>query len=147
MNAFTNLEGEISKQGYLNIRIDLSSIQTNNSKRNLLIQDVLLETRNFNEGTISISLGKDFLTVLEINKTTEITVSGTLMFHGAIQNVTMVLSLTRLINDFLLVNTHEPIVLQLENFDLARGLKKLKREKSFETVTNEVPVTFNMFFK
>lgn len=146
VNSFTNMTGSISKQGYVNIWIDLSSIETHNSQRNLLIQDLFLETKNFNEGTISTSLGTQFLDVLEYNKTTEVAVTGVFMLHGALHNVNIKLALTRLKNDFLVIRTYEPIILELENYDLSQGLKRLKRVKSFEYLSNKVPVSFNMFF-
>lgn len=146
VNSFSNMDGSISDQGKFALSIDLSSIETNNSRRNILIQDLFFETRNFQEAFLSFDLGNNFLSNKQYNKAVKISVSATFMLNGVDQKVNIPLILIRLKNDFVLIKTFEPILLTLTDYNFSSGLERLRKEESFDNITSQVPVSLNLFF-
>jgi hypothetical protein len=146
VNSFSNMSGTISDQGKLNLKIDLSSIDTNNSNKNLMIQDLFLETKDFQEAELSLPLGSKFIDSLELSKATQMPVQGSFVLHGITQQIDLILLITRLKHNFLLIKTFEPVLLKLKDFGFADEIVKLRSLKDFKSITNTVPISFNLFF-
>jgi hypothetical protein len=146
VNSFSNMSGTISDQGELVLKIDLASIDTNNSIKNLLIQDLFLETRNFQEGELTIPLGNKFVDYLELSKATQIPIQATFVLHGITQQIDLILLITRLKHNFLLIKTYEPVLLKLTDFGFSAGIAKLRKFKDFKSITTIVPISLNLFF-
>ena len=133
VNSFSNMMGQITKLGNLKATIDLSSIDTKNSKKDLLIQDLLFETRRFNEASMSIDLGERFLNKLDLDlkNTIKTPVEVVFIFHGVVQKVTMKITITRLNNNFLVVKSYEPVILSLTDFNMDKGIALLSKKGFF----------------
>lgn len=147
VHSFTNMEGSILKNGNAQIKIDLTSVETHNSLRNLRLQDLLFETSKFPEANVSASLGKDFINALQINKATEVPVQATLNLHGFVKKIDTHLLVTRLKSNCLLITTIEPILISLKDFGFLEGLEKLRQTAELESISSTVSVSLNLFFR
>ena len=89
VNSFKNMAGSISSQGKLTFKVDLGSIDTNNAERNIIIQDLFLETQNYQEATLTADLGNNFLHSLVFGKAKHLSVDAQFMFHGVNQEINL----------------------------------------------------------
>ena len=147
VHFFNNMAGSISDQGQAIINIDLSSVETNNSLRNLQLQELFFETQRFQEAQISVNLGQSFLDSLKFDKATQITVEATLNLHGATRNINTTLLVTRLKNNCILVTTIVPIMVSLADFSFLEGLEKLRKIANLRIISNQIHVSLNLFFR
>ena len=147
VHSFSNMEGTISDQGKVLIKIDLSSVETNNSLRNLSLQDLFFETGKFHEATVSSTLGEDFISALKIDKAIAVPVQVRLNLHGVTKEIESTLLVTRLKTNCLLVTSIEPIIISLKDFGLLAGLEKLRRLGKLESISKNVAVSLNLFFR
>lgn len=147
VHSFSNMEGSISDKGKVLFKIDLTSVETNNSIRDLRLQDLLFETSKFPEATISTNLGEDFVSALEINKATEIPVHATLNLHGTTKEIETTLLVTRLETNCLLIVSIEPIRISLKDFGFLDGLAKLRQIAELDNISKTVFVSLNLFFR
>ncbi len=146
VKSFSNMSGTISDQGKLILKIDLGSIDTNNSSENLLIQDLFLETKFFQEAELSLSLGSKLIDSLQLSKATQLPIKATFDLHGITQHIDLTLLITRLKHNFLLIKTYEPVLLKLTDFGFSDGIEKLRQIKDFKSITTTVPISLNLFF-
>ena len=146
VNSFSNLYGSISDQGKLVLRVDLNSIDTSNSNRDIYLQDNFLETRSFQEGELSINLGKQFLNKLEISQASQMKLQGNFKLHGIDQKLEMTLLLTRLNDNFLIIKTFQPLSIKLSDFGYSEGIERLQKLETFKNITGTVPISLNLFF-
>jgi len=146
VNAFSNMFGTISDRGEMILKIDLSSIDTNNSSKNLLIQDLFLETRVYQEAELSLTLGSEFVDSLDFRKASKISIKGTFMLHGTTQNVELTFLITRLKYNFLLIKTYEPVLLNLTDFGFSDGIAKLRKLEDYKHIKETVLISLNLFF-
>lgn len=146
-HSFSNMEGTISVEGKVQIKIDLNSVDTNNSLRNLKLQDLFFETSKFQEATISSNLGGDFLSTLEVDKAIETPVQVKLNLHGVTKEIDSTLLVTRLKNNCLIVMSRDPIIISLKDFNFLPGLEKLRQFAKLESISKTVNVSLNLFFR
>ncbi len=147
VHSFSNMEGTISNQGNVLFKVDLSSVETHNSLRNIRLQEFLFETSKFQEATASINLDTDFLDELEFDIAKEIVIQVTLDLHGVTKEISTPVLVTRLKNNCLLVSTVKPIVFSLKDFGLLAGLEKLRQLAKLDSISNTVSVSLNLFFR
>ncbi len=124
----------------------MGSIDTNNSSENLLIQDLFLETKFFQEAELSLSLGSKLIDSLQLSKATQLPIKATFDLHGITQHIDLTLLITRLKHNFLLIKTYEPVLLKLTDFGFSDGIEKLRQIKDFKSITTTVPISLNLFF-
>jgi len=146
VHLFTNMEGTISDEGRVFFNIDLSSVQTNNSLRNLRLQDIFFETLKFPEATVTLDLNNDFLSQLKIDKANKVPVQASLFLHGITKNIETVLLVTRLKSGCLIVTSMDPIVISLKDFDLLNNLEKIRQLANLESISKTVTISVNLFF-
>ncbi len=147
VNSFNNMDSSISSQGELTFTLDLGSIDTNNSKRNVFIQDLFLETQTFQEASLTAKLGDSFIQSLDFGKAKQKTVNAQFTFHGATQNINLTLLIIRIQGDILIVKTFQPFLLKLTDYKLTDNLIKLRQSSSFENVTDFIPISLNLVYK
>ena len=146
VHLFSNMDGEISNEGDVVFKIDLSSVKTNNSLRNLRLQDVFFEAGQFPEAIVRLDLGENFLEKLEIEKANKIPVQAFLSLHGVTKKIETVLLVSRLKSGCLIVTSMDPIIISLKDFDLLNNLEKIRQLAKLESISKDITITVNLFF-
>jgi len=140
------MEGTISEQGNVLFKVDLSSVETNNSLRNLRLQDVFFETTRFPESTVSLDLGENFLSKLEVDKANQVPIQATLSLHGITKKIETTLLVTRLKSDCLIVTSMEPIAISLIDFNVLDNLEKIRQLAKLDSIPKVIIISLNLFF-
>jgi len=82
------------------------------------------------------------LSSLKANNTTKTTLSSQLSLHGQTVPVTLVVSVTKLTDGSLLVASIKPVIIKAADFDLVKGIDKLRQLAGLPSISTTVPVTF-----
>ena len=146
VHSFTNMDGTISDNGEATLKIDLASVETNNVHRNEQISKLIFDIENFHELLISIKLDKNQFASLAISSPVAMAVNTTISLHGISKKIRANLLVTRLQTGCLLINSLQPMIISLADFDLLDNLEKLRSIAKLKSISNTVPVTLNLFY-
>ena len=146
VHSFTNMDGSISENGEAVLKVDLASVETNNSLRNKRIRKIIFDTKNFQELLISIKLDADQLASLSVSSPVVMEVNTTISLHGISKEITATLLVTRLQTGCLLISSLHPVLISLADFGLLDNLEKLRLYAKLDSIANTVPVTINLFY-
>jgi len=139
---FKTLTGHVSDVGKFSLNIDLSSVDTSIAIRDQRMNEHLFETAKFSQATISGLVPSSLLSSLKANNTTKTTLSSQLSLHGQTVPVTLVVSVTKLTDGSLLVASVKPVIIKATDFDLVKGIEKLRQLAGLPSISTTVPVSF-----
>lgn len=146
VNTFTNLSGEVKKNGATTLKISLNSVETNISIRNDRMKQFLFETDRFKEAVIETTVDLSKVDALLPGSSIDMAVKASLSMHGVTEDVDAKLRVIKLQNDGIAVSTVEPIIISTGLFGFQPGLDKLKEIAKLDSITTTVPVSLNLKF-
>ena len=147
VHTFNKLSGQLDKSGSVSFEIDLASVDTLIGIRDERMQKYLFNTVNFPKLIFSAQVDYALLKVMKVGESQKMTVAGKLNLHGQEQAVSSELMVTKLNGNNLLVNNVKPIIIQANQYDLVKGVDKLRELAGLASISYAVPVTFNLQFK
>lgn len=143
---FAMLAGNINEQAQVNIKVDLTSVNTNIAIRDERMKKFVFESDKYSTASFTAVLDKSLLNNLTIGADKKLSVSGVVDFHGEQQTVTIEVSVIKLSADKILVNTIKPFFIQADAFGIVAGINKLKELASLPSIDYVVPVSFSVTF-
>ncbi len=143
---FKKLEGSIDKDGAATVQINLDSVETLIDIRNERMREFLFETVKFPLATITAQVDLEQFADLPVGGRRQTQITATLNLHGAAEPVDASVYVTRIAEDKVSVTTVDPIIIDVNSFDLAAGLNKLMELAGLDSITSNVPVTFSFVF-
>lgn len=139
---FESLTGKLADSGEFTLSIDLASVDTAISIRDQRMQQYLFETTMFPMATLSAKILPRTLAGIKKGESKKIAVDAALALHGQMQNMTINVSVTRLANNSLLVTSLKPVLINASDFDLVKGIEKLRQLAGLPSISHTVPVSF-----
>lgn len=146
VHKFKKLSGQLDKNGTVSFEIDLASVDTLIGIRDERMQKYLFDTVTFPKLMFSAQVDYAQLKTMKVGESQQMTVAGKLSLHGQEQAVSSELMVTKLNGDNLLVNSVKPIIVQANQYDLVKGVDKLRELAGLASISYAVPVTFNLQF-
>lgn len=147
INYFTNLDANIQKDGIFTMEVDLNSVTTRYDLRDERMRKLFFETNKFAKASIKGRMPVKRVTMMSPGKVKRFKVRVMLDLHGHQQEIETELLIAKLAkNDFVAV-TEQPILLNVQAFDMTEGLKKLTEIAKLDSISWVVPVTFSLVFK
>ncbi len=144
---FREMQGTVSQAGVAEISISLDSVETNIDIRNERMREFLFETDTYPTATITAAIDLDALNMMDIGARKSVDFSGELTLHGASAPVKTTLTLTRIAEARVLVETTDPVILYADQFELSAGIQKLMELASLPSITPAVPVEVSLVFE
>ncbi|MEO1242149.1 MAG: YceI family protein [Pseudomonadota bacterium] len=144
---FGEMQGTVSQTGEAEITISLDSVETNIDIRNERMREFLFETDKFPTATIAAAIDLDALNTMQVGARKSVDFTGELTLHGASAPVETTLTLTRIAETRVLVETTDPVILYADQFELSAGIKKLMELASLPSITPAVPVAVSLVFE
>lgn len=138
---FASLTGSVSEQGEALIEVTLDSVQTLIDIRNERMREYLFETAEFPLASISTQVDTAMLTGLLAGDQWYGELAISLSLHGNEQRYNAQVEVTRLGDGELLVHTTQPLLLHVDDFDMAAGVAKLAELAALPSITPVVPVS------
>lgn len=146
VHTFTTLTGAISSDGLATVTIDLNSVSTGVALRDQRVRDLLFETASFPTATISVAVPGTLLSTLALGQTTQTDVSANINLHGVSFPVTTRVSVQRLSNSRILVQSMAPVLTRAGDFNLTAGVEALHAIVNLTSISAAVPVDFALVF-
>jgi len=145
-HSFSRLKGNIDEQAQVNISVDLASVNTNIAIRDERMKKFVFESNKYSSAKFTTQLDKSLLNTLKTGQDKKLSINGTLDFHGQQQAVIIAVSVVKLTEDKILVNTIQPFFIKADAFDVVAGINKLKELASLPSIDYVVPVSFSVTF-
>lgn len=145
-HTFDRYSGSLSKDGQLNITIDLTSVNTIIPIRNERMQKMLFDVANFSQATLNASVSKDLLT-LAPGETTTSSITAVISIKGKAVPVTFEVAIVGLKDGGLRASTIKPTVLSTSSFGLDEGVAALQAVAMLNSISKTVPLTFDVVFE
>ncbi|MCV6606557.1 MAG: YceI family protein, partial [Porticoccaceae bacterium] len=147
VHHFKQLSGTIGDKG-ATLTIDLGSIHTNIDIRDQRMRDMLFETARFPSATFSANIDTNALKGLTPGQQVTQNLTGSLSLHGQSQTLDLgQVTVTHLADNRLLVASQRPVVINAGAFGLAAGVEKLRAIAGLPSISNAVPVSFQLVFE
>ena len=147
---FTSVDGRASKtdQGALNVevRIDLTSVETLIPIRNDRMLAMLFETASFPRAVISARIPVDSISSTPVGGSKSMTISAQLDLHGSKVNMEIPLTVVKVAPDSFYVTSQKAVVINASQFSLAAGIEALREVAGLKSITMAVPVSFGLLF-
>ncbi len=147
VHSFKNLKGELKENGEVSVSVSLNSVETNIPIRNDRMQQMLFEVVKFPTSSVStkvdfkrinsMKVGESYIELLELN----------LSIHGQSKEVGAEMRVTLLAGDKLLVSTIKPVIINVGDFSLLKGVNMLKEVAKLPSISTAVPVTAQLIFE
>lgn len=147
MNRFKTLAGSVSEQGAVELKVDLSSVDTGVDIRDERMQTMLFDVAQFAQATVTGTVDLERVTKLEVGETYTDSITLNLALHGLSKEVSSQVQVTRLADDKVLITTLEPVVLNAADYKLAEGLEALRVIAQLPAISPVVPVTYSLVFQ
>lgn len=147
MNRFKTLAGSVSEQGAVELKVDLSSVDTGVDIRDERMQAMLFDVAQFAQATVTGTVDLERVTKLEVGETYTDSIALNLALHGLSKEVSSQVQVTRLADDKVLITTLEPVVLNAADYKLAEGLEALRVIAQLPAISPVVPVTYSLVFQ
>ena len=143
-HSFKKLSGSITSEGFVNVTIDLDSVDTKIPIRDQRMRNMLFETKIFPTATFSAKISTNDLE-LEGEHFWVDEVKGRLNLHGLDTNFIFKLIILNKNNSFRVV-TNYPLSISAEDFNLNAGIAALQKIAGLDSISSVVPVILDLVF-
>jgi polyisoprenoid-binding protein YceI len=145
VQSFEAIKGQI-KNKKASLSIDLTSVVTGIEIRDERIKDLFFETKLFPQAKVSINLANSKIGAMEVGEVKNIELDALLDIHGVKQKLPLKAQVILLKNKTLLVNSVEPLIVNLQKFKLLEGVNLLREIAHLKSINAAIPVSFNLMF-
>lgn len=147
ISNFRGLTGSVDTRGNASIAIPLSKVDTKIPVRDERMRTLLFETTKFAEARVTAQIDADQLKALQPGETTTLETNITLALRNVEHQEIARLQVTALNDDRILVTTVEPIVINASDYQLLKGIEKLREVAGLDSISPVVPVTVRLLFE
>lgn len=145
VSSFAAMEGTIDEFGQVQVKILLDSIDTSVDLRNVRMRFLFFETFKFPEAVISTLLDPGVLADLEKLRRKQVRVDYAMTLHGVTKSFETELTVTLLGDDLVSVASRVPVIVNVADFNLMKGLEKLEDAASVDIIPSTT-VSFDFVF-
>jgi polyisoprenoid-binding protein YceI len=143
---FKSLAGTVNENGQAELKIDLTSVNTNIPVRDERINKFLFQTSQYAEATLSAQLDMAKINSLPVGDMQILPISVELNLHGVKQNIDAHVAVTRLTEDKLQVISQNVVLLKAADFNLIQGIEILRQLAALSHISRVIPVVFTFTF-
>lgn len=146
VQTFKNLQGKIVGTK-VSMSVDLSSVDTGIEIRDERLRKLFFNTAKFPMATVEIDLNKsDLGSAMKPGQRKILKLDAEITLLDVTQTVPVELQVIALAQKELLVTSYLPIIIDLKNFNLLKGVNALREIAKLQSINAAVPVTFSLFF-
>ena len=145
VQTFKRLKGKIAGTK-VSMSVDLSSVDTGIEIRDERLRKLFFNTVKFPEATVTIDLKKSDLNHIKQGQRKVLQLDAEVELQGVVQTIPVELQVIALEKSQLLVFSSQPIIVDLKNFNLLKGVNALREIAKLQSINAAVPVTFSLLF-
>ncbi|MGB0944268.1 MAG: YceI family protein, partial [Marinomonas sp.] len=144
--SFTQLNGQLSEQGELNIEVDLTSAETMIPIRNERLTKFVFEAIDYPNAILTADLSEHISNIDKEGVHIIKGIDAELDFHGNKKAIKVDVLVTSTEEDILTVSSLQPVIINSKDFAVTKGIKKLQELAKLPSIATAVPVTFALTF-
>ena len=138
-------EGKVSENGQVELKLDLASIDTGIQIRDQrMLKHLFKDTTT---GTITLTLDASLIKDVLAGKIVNTEAEATFKLLGKTSPLKVNLQATKLANGQINVSSTKPVILDARKLQLEGGVKVLQEIAKLASISQIVPVTFNLILK
>ena len=146
VHNFTGLTGDISSAGVATLTIDLNSVNTGVALRDQRMKDLLFETATYPTATVTLTVPAGVISGLAVGQDQATDVTASLNLHGVTGTIATKVSVQKLSNSRILVQTLAPVLVKAGDYSLTNGVEALRAAVGIASISVAVPVDFALVF-
>jgi len=146
VHRFSGLSGSVDADGRAELVIDLATVDTGIAVRDGRMREHFFETAQFPQARVTARLDLVALADMETGDRRPLTLDATLDLHGISAEIDAEIMVTDLGGQHILVESRNPVLLHVADFELVEGLATLQEMASLSSITPVSPVNFSLVF-
>jgi polyisoprenoid-binding protein YceI len=147
LHQFDRLSGSVDKTGKAELRIDLSSVNTNIPIRDERMRKMLFETDRFPDAVLSTQVPMAELAKLKAGELKPLTLEGALGIRGISAPISSRVDVIKLADGSLQVVSRGPVLVSASDLKLLEGVEKLREIAGLPSIGQNVAVSFQLNFR
>ncbi|MEO0982301.1 MAG: YceI family protein [Pseudomonadota bacterium] len=147
LHAFDGLSGAISPDGAARVEIPLDRVDTKIPIRDERMRDIFFETATYPTAILTAQIDQSAFADLGVGDRRRAPVLAELAMRGASVEVEADAFVTRIAPNRVEVESAEPVIIFVDDFDLGAGLEQLREIANLPAITPSSPVTFTFVFE
>lgn len=141
-HQFHQFNGTLNADGKLTVTIDLSSVDTGVAIRDARLKKFFFDVAKYADATFSAQINPSVIDELSVGNSTVVSVDGQLSLHGQSKPLSLDVMVTKVTDNKLLVVSGAPALLHVEDYNLVKGVDKLRELAKLPSISHVVPVSF-----
>lgn len=142
VHHFDWIAGSVNDAGELAVEIDLTSVNTGIEIRDSRMKEFFFEVGAYPTADLHAQIDPAFISELKVGQSKPLALDAELDLHGQQQAVNLLLMVTKISDKELLVVSNQPVILNVADYDLVKGLEKLRELAGLPSISQAVPVSF-----
>lgn len=145
-SRFTASKATLDKQGAFKMEVDLGSVNTGIEIRDQRLKDWVFEVAQFAKADISGQVDAAAVNKLALGETLRLKQPLKLDIHGQTLDLEADLSVQRVSADKIEVATLSPVLLDIKQMNMEKGVAQLVEVMGLTTIVGQIPVSFHAEF-
>ncbi|NOQ93574.1 MAG: YceI family protein [Methylophaga sp.] len=142
IHQFDQFQGQLNSQGQFELKIDLTSVDTNIAVRDERMKKHFFNVDSFATATLTSNIDLSLLDAIAQGSSAPLVIDANLELHGEIKPVQLNVIITRLVGAKLSVVNTQPVIINVADFALVSGVNKLMELAKLPSISHAVPVSF-----
>lgn len=142
MHQFTIISGVFDDAGKLMVAIDLTSVDTSIDVRDERLKNFFFEVDQFSTARLTAQIEAGAVENLSIGDVSRVVAEAELSLHGEQQKLNVEAIITKLAANRISVVSSKPLLLNVSDFALVKGVEKLRELAGLPSISHAVPVSF-----
>ncbi|MFC3185743.1 YceI family protein [Shewanella intestini] len=142
VHSFNAVSGTLSSKGEFELTIPLNTVSTGIEIRNQRMQTMLFEVNKFPQLVLKAKVNPQLIDSLSQGETLITQVNANINLHGIQADKEINVVVTKLSDSQMQVTSFQPIIVNANDFGLAKGIEKLQQVAGLSSISLAVPVSF-----
>lgn len=140
---FDLINGQLTKDGTINLELPLSKINTGIDIRNERMQNILFKAEHFPQIDFKGKIEIEPIKNLSDGQFVDLPFTGTLRISGQSKTIEATVRLQSLDKNRIRASTLAPVIINTDDFALTEGVDALREIAGLSSIATTIPVTFD----
>lgn len=145
VQTFIKLKGKIAGTK-VSMTVDLSSVDTGIEIRDERLRDLFFKVAKFPTATVTLDIKTSDIYPMKPGQIKTLNLKAEINLQGITQTVPVQVQVVELEKNQRLVFSSQPVIVNLKDFNLLKGVNALREIAKLKSINASVPVTFSLLF-
>ena len=143
--TFKKLQGKIAGTK-VTLSVDLSSVDTGIEIRDERLRELFFNIAKFPTATVTLDIKKSDIYPMKPGQIKTLALDAEITIQGIEQTMPVQLQVVELEKNQRLIFSSQPVIVDLKNFNLLKGVNALREIANLKSINTAVPITFSLLF-